>query len=84
MYIYVRDRLTKHELLVLGTLAHAVEVSDAGDLGLVALAGHRRENANVFAYTTRPHVIVVRSLVCMYVCMYVCMIHSWIQSYDCQ
>ena len=79
----MRDELTEHELLVLGTLAHAVEVSDAGDLGLVALAGHRRENANVFAYTTRPHVIVVRSLVYTRT-VYVCMIDSWIQSYDCQ
>ena len=55
-------KLTEHELLVLGALAHVVEVSDAGDFGFVTFAGHRRENANVFAYAARPHVIVVRSL----------------------
>ena len=56
-------KLTQHELLSLGALAHAIVVANARDFRLVTFTGHRREDANMFAYAARSHVVVVRSLV---------------------
>ncbi len=50
--------LTKEEFLVLGTTTHQVIVPNAAHFGLVALAAHGREDADVLAERAAAHVVV--------------------------